>query len=73
VSWGNTFAFDPGLTDAEADGQSYERTTLTDTDTAADWRLGSPSSPGVAPVPEPAALGVLGLAGIGLLRRRRQG
>ncbi len=56
VSWGFTFAFDPPLdADAEVDGQSYERINpYVDTDTANDWRLGNPSSPGTIPVPEPA-------------------
>jgi MYXO-CTERM domain-containing protein len=73
VSWGNAFAFDPGLPDGELDGQSYERISLFDTDTAADWQFGTPNSPGTVPtsVPEPAGLGILGLGGIALLRRRR--
>jgi hypothetical protein len=62
VSWGNTFSFTPGLADAEADGQSYERINpFVDTNTAADWRLGNPSTPGTV-VPEPAAGALLGLA-----------
>jgi hypothetical protein len=62
MSWGSTFAFTPGLADAEADGQSYERINpLVDTNTAADWRLGNPSTPGTV-VPEPAAMSLLGLA-----------
>lgn len=72
VSWGNPSAFDPGLASDEADGQSYERVGPIDTDTAADWQLGNPSSPGVAPVPEPAGLAVLGVAGLAVLRRRRR-
>jgi hypothetical protein len=62
MSWGSTFAFTPGLSDAEADGQSYERINpLVDTNTAADWRLGNPSTPGTV-VPEPAAVALLGFA-----------
>jgi hypothetical protein len=57
VSWGNTFAFDPGLPQPVMDGQSYERiNALVDTDAAADWRAGDSSSPGTVPIPEPASL-----------------
>ena len=57
VNWGNPLFLDPGLdADAESDGQSYERINpLVDTDAAADWALGDPSSPGRV-IPEPAAL-----------------
>ena len=66
VSWGNTFAFNPGLNaDAEGDGQSYLRTSvLVDTNTAADWRLGTPSSPGNLSVPEPSSLVLFLLLGL---------
>ncbi|MGF1632984.1 MAG: CARDB domain-containing protein [Phycisphaerae bacterium] len=59
VSWGtSTFAFNPPLPDIEADGQSWERIPagpgrLQDTNTAADWVLGSPSSPGTINFPSP--------------------
>ena len=72
VNWGNTFYFDPGLADAEADGQSYERIDArVDTDTAADWRLGNPSTPGTIPVPEPSGLALAAGALAILVRRRR--
>ncbi|MBB5351058.1 hypothetical protein HNR46_001292 [Haloferula luteola] len=74
VSWGNTFAMNPALdASAESDGQSYHRIDpFVDTDTAADWALttgASLSTPGV--VPEPGVT-VLGIAGLGLLVRRRR-
>lgn len=81
ASWGNTFAFDPSLAPTVLDGQSYRRITLTDTDSAADWEV-SPdtgaaagrSSPGrVTAVPEPAVVGLMGLAALPLLRHRRRG
>lgn len=72
VSWGNTFAFDPGLNgDAEVDGQSYERVNIyVDTNTASDWRLGSPSSPGSVSLPEPSGFALLILCGLTLAPRR---
>ena len=73
VSWGNTFSFNPGLdADAEGDGQSYERiNAFVDTDSAADWRLGNPSSPGTVPVPEPAGISLVAFfAGIVGMRSR---
>lgn len=73
VNWGNTVFLDPGLdSGAEADGQSYERINpFVDTDTAADWALGSPSSPGQV-IPEPATLLLAaGLAGCLIAGRRR--
>lgn len=86
VSWGNTFAFDPGLpgdgTGAEADGQSWERVNaLIDTDAAADWQLvstapegaawSSQSNPGTVTIPEPASISLMGLFA-GLLGRHRR-
>jgi hypothetical protein len=63
VGWGNTFAFDPGLAVPVADGQSYERiNAAVDTNSASDWRLGNPSSPGSIPVPEPATAALAALA-----------
>jgi Lamin Tail Domain len=73
LSWGNTFAFNPALDpDAEVDGQTYERrNAFRDTNTAADWQLGNPSSPGTVLVPEPATMLMAMLAAIvGLLSRR---
>jgi hypothetical protein len=62
VNWGNTTFLNPGLAQPVADGVSYFRTNPnTDTDTANDWSLGSPSSPGTVPVPEPTSM-MLGLA-----------
>jgi hypothetical protein len=74
VSWGGTFAFNPGLNgDAEADGQSYYRINPSvDTDTASDWALGSPSTPGVVVVPEPATVGLVALGGALLALRRKR-
>lgn len=78
ASWGNTFAFDPGLGSA-LDGQSYARINPgTDTGTAADWAASfdtgtaaTRSTPGVIPEPS-AAIMLLSACGIaGLLRRRR--
>jgi hypothetical protein len=63
ASWGNTFAFNPGLVQPVLDGQSYQRTNpYTDTDTASDWAVVGDSSntaaqrstPGTVPVPEPS-------------------
>lgn len=70
VSWGNTFSFNPGLSATVSDGQSYERLAgLPDTNTAADWQLGSNSSPGTVIVPEPAIAASF-LAMVNLRRRR---
>jgi hypothetical protein len=71
VSWGNTFAFDPGITFATGNGESFERANpRVDTNTAADWRLAAPGTPGTVPVPEPAAA-LLALVGLGALRIAR--
>jgi hypothetical protein len=77
ASWGNTFAFNPGITLTTADGQSFVRTDpTTDSDTAADWQLGPTSTvaaerstPGI--IPEPASVSLLGAIAVGLVRRRR--
>jgi hypothetical protein len=72
VNWGNTTYLNPGLAQPVADGTSYERINPNvDTNTAADWKLGSPSSPGVV-VPEPTtfAVGVVGAAMLFARRRR---
>jgi MYXO-CTERM domain-containing protein len=72
VSWGNAFAFDPGLEANAGQGQSYERINANvDTNTAADWRLGNPSSPGTVTIPEPAAGALAALAMIAAAARRR--
>jgi hypothetical protein len=72
VSWGtSTFFLNPAIA-VSGDGQSYERIDpYVDTNTAGDWQLGSPSSPGVV-VPEPAGLVLLFAAMlIGLFGPRR--
>jgi len=76
VNWGNTSFLNPGLAQPVDDGRSYERSNpLVDTDTASDWQLGPAnataalrSTPGVVPVPEPAAaaLAALGIATCGI-------
>jgi MYXO-CTERM domain-containing protein len=85
VSWGNTFAFTPGLSASVSDGTSYARLDVTtDTNTAADWATTTAapagatwtsfSTPGTVPaapeLPEPAALALFGLAAFVGLRRR---
>jgi hypothetical protein len=73
ASWGSsTFAFNPALGSA-GDGVSYERINPnTDTNTAADWRLGSVSSPGVVPaVPEPTTAILAAVAVMAVVRVRR--
>jgi hypothetical protein len=79
AGWGNTFAFNPGLGTA-LDGQSFRRINFTDTDTATDWEV-SPdttvaatrSSPGtLTAIPEPAAVSLLGVAGLALAGHRRR-
>jgi Lamin Tail Domain/PEP-CTERM motif len=73
VNWGNTTFLNPGLADAEADGQSYQRiNAFTDTDTAGDWALASPSTPGVIPEPGSLALSLMGAFVFGAARRRRK-
>jgi hypothetical protein len=74
VNWGNNAFLNPGLVQPVPDGTSYERIVASvDTDTAADWKLGTPSSPGAAPIPEPAGALLLTLAGMffASCRRRR--
>jgi hypothetical protein len=52
VNWGNNTFLNPGLAQPVADGVSYYRIDPnTDTNTAADWALGTPSSPGAIPEP----------------------
>jgi hypothetical protein len=74
VSWGNTFAFSPSL-GSNADGQGYQRIVPSiDTNTAADWQVSNPVTPGTVPVPEPASVVLAGLT-LGLvaaLRTRRR-
>ncbi len=80
VSWGNTFAFDPGVPATAADGQSYERKNVyVDTNTAEDWQLGPTndvnvqrSTPGVANVPEPGSLALVAAGALLALRRTRR-
>jgi hypothetical protein len=57
-----------------AGNQSYERVPAdTDTDSASDWvlRTSGNATPGMVTIPEPAGLGLLGAAALGLLARRR--
>jgi hypothetical protein len=74
MSWGNTFAFNPGLA-ASADGQGHQRIVPSiDTNTAADWQVSNPVTPGSVPAPEPTSLVLAGLT-LGLaaaLRTRRR-
>lgn len=81
VSWGNTNAFNPGLPQPVADGQSYERINANvDTDTADDWRLvgdttipaAQRSTPFTVSVPEPASMGLIIAGGLFTLRRRQR-
>jgi hypothetical protein len=81
ASWGNTFAFNPGLAQPVLDGQSYQRTDpYVDTDTAGDWAVvgdansaaAERSTPGTVPVPEPtASVLVLVIASVLSSMRRR--
>jgi len=74
VNWGNNTFLNPGLAQPVADGVSYYRIEPnTDTNTAADWALGTPSSPGA--IPEPATLAsfaTLACAWLGTSARRRR-
>lgn len=70
---GTVTTFFPGAATL-AGNQSYERINgLIDTDTASDWvvRTTGNATPGVVVVPEPAALWLLMLAAVPLLRRRK--
>ena len=84
ASWGNTFAFNPGVDiTGNIDGQSiYRPNPYTDTNTASDWQLypattsvpsANRSTPGAVPppIPEPASLvlAVGGLLAVGVRRR----
>jgi hypothetical protein len=83
TSWGNTFAFNPGVDiTGNIDGQSiYRINPYTDTNTASDWQLfpsttatpsANRSTPGTVPVPEPSTVVLLlgsVVAGFGLRRR----
>lgn len=78
ISWGNTtFAFDPALP-TSADGQGQQRINpYVDTNTAADWQVSNPVTPGTVPmpVPEPTCCVMLAttlaLTAGGLRRRQR--
>jgi hypothetical protein len=75
ISWGNTtFAFNPAMPQS-ADGQGQQRIVPSiDTNSAADWQVSNPPTPGTVPVPEPASVALAGLT-VGLaaaLRTRRR-
>jgi hypothetical protein len=75
ISWGNTtFAFNPALP-TSADGQGQQRIVPSiDTNSAADWQVSNPVTPGSVPAPEPTSLVLAGLT-VGLaaaLRTRRR-
>jgi hypothetical protein len=76
VSWGNTtFAFNPALA-ASADGAGMQRILpYLDTNTAADWEVSNPPTPGTVPVPEPTSVMLFGvlLGLVSSLRPRRAG
>jgi hypothetical protein len=74
VSWGNTaFAFDPPLS-TSLDGQGQQRILpYLDTNSAADWEVSNPVTPGTVPVPEPASVVLAGLTlGLAAARMRRR-
>lgn len=80
VSWGNTFAFNPGVDiTGNVDGQSIERINATvDTDTASDWKLGPTataakdrSTPFSVPVPEPSSFALAISCALAFAARRR--
>lgn len=74
ISWGNTtFAFNPAMP-TSADGAGQQRILpYVDTNSASDWQVSNPPTPGSVPVPEPASLVLVGLSvGLAALWTRRR-